>query len=146
MILDKINEIIEEEGKCIIVLKGIDSNIMPIEKKYFSFNIDHYDNVALETFEEIVIDEIILKRTFEDDFKWMTIEEFQLFKLNQSINKMPVCLIQNNLYYNQYPYSGTLSRIEEIYQDLYYQEDIELSSEQLKVHETVTFFYDEFTI
>lgn len=141
MILDKINEIIEEEGKCIIVLKGIDSNIMPIEKKYFSFNIDHYDNVALETFEEIVIDEIILKRTFEDDFKWMTIEEFQLFKLNQSINKMPVCLIQNNLYYNQYPYSGTLSRIEEIYQDLYYQEDIELSSEQLKVHETVTFFY-----
>lgn len=141
MILDKINEIIEQEGKCIVVLKGIDVNRMPTEKKYFSFDIDNYDKVALEELEEIVIDEIISNRTFEDDFKWMSIEEYQLFKQNQSINKMPICLVQNNLYHHQYPYRDTLSSIEEIYQDLYYQEDIELSSEQLKVHKAVTFFY-----
>ncbi|MGK9326438.1 helicase-related protein [Aerococcus urinaeequi] len=140
-ILDKINEIINQRGKSIVILKGFDISQLPKEKKYFSFDIKYYDQVNLETAKELVIDEIIINRTFDDDFRWMTIEEYQLFKQNQNINKMPIFLIQNNLYYAQFPYRKTLSNIENIYQELYYQEDVELNEEQLELHKKVTFFY-----
>ncbi|PTF22209.1 hypothetical protein BUY23_12735, partial [Staphylococcus cohnii] len=71
---NKIEEIISENGSSIIVLEGIDKNLIPEENKYFSFNIDYYDKVELNILKDQVVDEIILNRTFSEDYKWMTIE------------------------------------------------------------------------
>ena len=40
---DRINKIIKENGRSIIVLKGFDTKKLSKKHKYFSFNIDYYD-------------------------------------------------------------------------------------------------------
>lgn len=143
MVKDKIEEIISENGSSIIVLEGIDKNLMPEENKYFSFNIDYYDKVELNILKDQVVDEIILNRTFNEDYKWMTIEEYQIFKDYFSINKMPIIILKNNLYAKQYPYKNTLSNVETIYHDLYFEEDNTLEPEQMKILEVVSNFYGQ---
>lgn len=143
MIENKIKKIINERGSSIVVLKGIDTKLMPNEFKYFSFNISYYDKVNLEIIREQVIDEIIDNRKFKGIYKWMTIEEYQLFKEQSSINKMPIFILENNFYGKQYPYDNTLSNVENIYHYLYYQEDNELEPEQEKLLEIVSFFYGQ---
>lgn len=141
MIRDKIKKIVEDMGKTIIVLRGFKDIELEEEKKYFSFRIDNYDEVDSGTIKGIVIDEIINNREFDSDYKWMTIEEYQLFKDLSQINKMPIAILDNNLYYKQYPYQGTLSDIKNIYEKLYYQEDSELNSEDEKLLEQISLFY-----
>ncbi|URZ08473.1 DEAD/DEAH box helicase [Clostridium felsineum] len=141
MIENKIQEIISEVGKSIIILKGFNVTEMPYKNKYFSFHIDYYDKVNLDTIREQVVDEIIDNRKFDFDYKWMTIEEYQLFKEQSAINKMPVVVLENNLYDKQFPYRGTLCNVDDIYHYLYYQEDSELEPEQEKVLKNVSFFY-----
>lgn len=138
---EKINDIYKKNGSSIIVTEGMDVSNLPITKKYFSFSIDHYDQIDLEEFKETVVEEILLNREFEDDFKWMTIEEFQLFKEQLTLNKMPIFVLKNNLYDKQFPYAGTLSDVESIFHNLYYMEDNELDSDQTQLLETVSFFY-----
>lgn len=141
MIENKISEIIEKEGKCIIVLKGFDESRLSSEEKYFSFNIEYLDKIELDIIEEQVTEEVINNRIFESSYKWMSIEEYQLFKKNSFINKMPIVLLENNLYDKQFPYSGKLSNIEEIYHYLYYQEDEELEPRKERTLEIVSYFY-----
>ena len=138
---DRINKIIKENGRSIIVLKGFDTKKLSKKHKYFSFSIDFYDKVNLKKLNEQVIDEIIKNRTFDDTFKWMTIEEYLLFKNNKDISKIPIFVLENNLYDKQFPYRNTLSDIDNIYHDLYYQEDNELEPRQKKVLEEVSYFY-----
>lgn len=139
----RIEEIVEQNGPSVVVLKGFDLSKLKREKKYFSFNIDYLDTVDLATLQEQVIEDIIQHRTFTDDYLWMTIEEYQLFRDQEAINKMPVLLIENNLFNKQYPYRGTLSNVESIYHNLYYQEDNELENDQLKILENVSKFYGQ---
>ena len=141
MIENKIQEIINEVGKSIIVLKGFNVTDIPDKNKYFSFHIDYYDNLNLDIIGEQVVDEVIDNRKFDSDYKWMTIEEYQLFKEQSNINKMPVVVLENNLYDKQFPYRDTLSNIDEIYHYLYYQEDSELEPEQERILKNVSFFY-----
>jgi ATP-dependent DNA helicase RecQ len=139
----RIEEIINENGSSIVVLKGFDISQLNTEKKYFSFEIDYYDVVDIPSLQEQVIDDIIENRTFSDSYLWMTIEEYQLFKDQAAINKMPVVVLENNIFNKQYPYRGTLSNVENIYHYLYYQEDNELEDEQLKLLENVSKFYGQ---
>lgn len=141
MIENKIQEIISEVGKSIIILKGFNVTEMPYKNKYFSFHIDYYDKVNLDTIREQVVNEVIDNRKFDFDYKWMTIEEYQLFKEQSAINKMPVVVLENNLYDKQFPYRGTLCNVDDIYHYLYYQEDSELEPEQEKILKNVSFFY-----
>lgn len=140
---DKIKEIYNEQGASIIVLKGFDTSKLPMETRYFSFEIDYFDTVDLSVLQAMVIEDLINNREFTDTYLWMTIEEYQLFKEQKAINKMPLVVLENNLYDKQYPYRGTLSNIEYIYQNLYYQEDNELEVDQLKVLENVSTFYGQ---
>jgi ATP-dependent DNA helicase RecQ len=139
----RIEEIVEQNGPSIVVLKGFDTSELKSEKKYFSFSIDYFDTVDLSTLQEQVIEDIIKYRTFTDAYLWMTIEEYQLFKDQEAINKMPVLVIENNLFNKQYPYRGSLSNVESIYHNLYYQEDNELENNQLKILENVSKFYGQ---
>lgn len=139
----RIEEIVKEKGSSIVVLKGFETNELQRENKYFTFEIDYFDKVDLTTLEEQVVEDIIQRRTFIEDYLWMTIEEYQLFKDQEAINKMPVLLIENNLFDKQYPYRGTLSNIDNIYHYLYYQEDNELEKDQLKILENVSKFYGQ---
>lgn len=139
----KIEEITQHHGPSIIVLKGFNTNDFNKEKKYFSFNIDFYDTVDLNTLQELVIEDLIKNRTFSDSYLWMTIEEYQLFKDQAAINKMPVVVLENNLFNKQYPYQGTLSNIENIYYNLYFQEDNELEVDELRTLENVSKFYGQ---
>lgn len=141
MIENRIKEIIGEVGKSVIILKGFNVDEMPYKNKYFSFNIDYYDKVNLDIIREQVVDEVIDNRKFDFDYKWMTIEEYQLFKEQAAINKMPVVVLENNLYDKQFPYRGTLDNIDNIYHYLYYEEDSELEPEQEQVLKNVSFFY-----
>lgn len=143
MITSKINEIILKEGRSIIVLIGLDTSELPEEKKYFGFTIDHYDIVDLSTLREQAQEDIINNREFEENYKWMTIEEYQLFNESKNINKMPIVILKNNIYYKQYPYDYKLSNIESIYHYLYFQEDKELENEELKLLENVSYFYGQ---
>ena len=138
---DRINKIIKENGRSIIVLKGFDTSKLSKKHKYFSFSIDFYDKVNFKKLDEQVVDEMIKNRTFHDTFKWMTIEEYLLFKNNKNISKIPIYVLENNLYDKQFPYRNTLSNIDNIYHDLYYQEDNELEPEQKKILEEVSYFY-----
>lgn len=139
----KIEKIVEQNGSSIVVLKGFNTSELKREKKYFSFNIDYFDTVDLPALQEQVIEDIIQHRIFTDDYLWMTIEEYQLFRDQEAINKMPVLVIENNLFNKQYPYRSTLSNVESIYHYLYYQEDNELENEQLKILENVSKFYGQ---
>lgn len=141
MIENKFKEIVSELGSTIIVLQGFETAQLPKENKYFSFEINYFDKIDLPTTREIVVEEVIENRKFDTDFKWMTMEEYQLFKEQISINKMPYVILKNNLYDKQFPYLGTLSNIDNVYQHLYYQEDTELEPEQEKLLENVSFFY-----
>lgn len=141
MIKNRIKAIVSEKGRSIIVLKGFDTSVMPKEHKYFSFDIDYYDTVNLATIREQVVEEIIDNRKFTDDYKWMSIEEYQLFKEQSLISKIPLVVLENNLYSKQYPYHDSLSNVENIYHYLYYQEDKELEPEEEKVLKNVSFFY-----
>jgi len=140
---NKVQEIYKEYGAAIIILRGFDTSEMPKDKRYFSFEIDYFDTVDLGALKEIVVEDIIRNREFKDKYLWMTIEEYQLFKEEESINKMPVILLENDLYDKQYPYRETLSDINYIYKNLYYLEDNELESDQLKVLENVSTFYGQ---
>ncbi|UHA61122.1 hypothetical protein KDJ21_005515 [Metabacillus litoralis] len=139
----RIEEIVVQNGPSIVVLKGFDTSELKREKKYFSFSIDYFDTVDLSTLQEQVIEDLIQHRTFTDAYLWMTIEEYQLFKDQEAINKMPVLVIENNLFEKQYPYRGSLSNVESIYHYLYYQEDNELENDQLKILENVSKFYGQ---
>ncbi|TWT25302.1 DEAD/DEAH box helicase [Planomicrobium sp. CPCC 101110] len=139
----KIEEITEQNGSSIIVLKGFDTSELKTEKKYFSFDIGYLDKVDLSMLKEQVIEDIIQNRTFTNSYLWMSIEEYQLFKDQKAINKMPVVVIENNLFNKQYPYKGTLSNVESIYHYLYYQEDNELENDQMKILENVSKFYGQ---
>lgn len=141
MIKDKIAEIIGEQETCIIVLKGFDTRALPRENKYFTFRIDYLDKLDLDTIREQVVDQMIENRNFDAPFKWMTIEEYQLFKEQSSINKIPVFVLENNFYEKQYPYLNTLSDVDSIYHYLYYQEDNELEQEHVELLKKVSFFY-----
>ena len=140
---NRIEEIVKQNGPSIVVLKGFDTSELKREQKYFSFDIDYFDKVDLSTLEEQVIEDIIKHRTFTEDYLWMTIEEYQLFKEQEAINKMPLLVIENNLFDKQYPYRDTLSNVDSIYHYLYYQEDNELENDQLKVLENVSKFYGQ---
>lgn len=141
MIENKIQKIISEIGKSIIILKGFDKAEISDKNKYFSFHIDYYDKIDLGIIREQVIDEIINNRKFELDYMWMTIEEYQLFKEQSNINKMPIVLLENNLYDKQFPYRNTLSNIDNIYKRLYYEEDNELDNEEEELLKNISFFY-----
>lgn len=143
MINKRINEIIQDVGSTIIVIKGIQASLMRPEYKYFSFNIENYDTLELADIKDQVVDEIIDNRKFSEKYKWMTIEEYQLFKMYSGISKMPVVLLQNNLYDKQFPYENTLSDIDNIYKNLYYQEDNELDHSQTQLLENVSLFYGQ---
>lgn len=139
----RIEEITQQNGSSIIVLKGFDTSKLKAEKKYFSFDLGYLDKVDLSMLKEQVIEDIIQNRTFSNSYLWMSIEEYQLFKDQEAINKMPVVIIENNLFNKQYPYKGTLSNVESIYHYLYYQEDNELENEQMKILENVSKFYGQ---
>lgn len=140
-IIEKINEITEEKENIIIVFKGIQTESFPKENKYFSFTIDYYDTLELDTIKNEILNNVIENREFSEKFKWMTIEEYQLFKEFENINSNPIVILENNLYDKQYPYNQTLSDIDNLYQYLYYQEDNELEPEQKKLLERVSRFY-----
>lgn len=139
----RIEEVIEESGSSIVVLKGFDVSELKKEKKYFSFEIDYFDTVDLSNLQDQVIEDVIRNRTFKGNYLWMTIEEYQLFKEQESINKMQLLVIENNLFSKQYPYRGTLTNVDAIYNYLYYQEDNELENDQLKTLENVSKFYGQ---
>lgn len=143
MIENKIIEIVNKIGSAIIVLKGFDVSKISRENKYFSLDIDYFDKVDLRIIREQVTDEIIDNRKFDLKYKWMTIEEYQLFKEQSNISKMPIVVLENNLYDKQFPYRGTLSNVDNIYHYLYYQEDNELEPAQKKLLENVSFFYGQ---
>ncbi|WP_444685472.1 DEAD/DEAH box helicase [Alkalicoccus luteus] len=140
---NRIEEIVKEEGSSIVVLKGFNTSELKKDKKYFSFSIDYFDKVDLLTLQKQVIDDIIKHRAFTDAYLWMTIEEYQLFKDHEDISKMPLLVIENNLFDKQYPFRDTLSNVDSIYHYLYYQEDNELENDQLKVLENVSKFYGQ---
>lgn len=143
MIENKILEIVKQTGNTIIVLKGFDVSELPSENKYFSFEMDFLDNVNLGVIRERITDEIIDNRKFDINYKWMTIEEYQLFREQSNINKMPIAVLENNLYDKQFPYRDTLSNADSIYKYLYYQEDNELEPEQKNLLENVSVFYGQ---
>src|SRR5690625_983329 len=140
-IIQKINEITEVKENVIIIFKGISIESIPNENKYFSFTIDYYDTLDIDTIKNEILNDVIKNREFREKYKWMTIEEYQLFKEFENINSNPIVILENNLYDKQYPYNNTLSDIDNIYQYLYYQEDNELEPEQKKLLERVSRFY-----
>lgn len=141
MIKERIKNITEMNGNSIIVLKGFNTNKLSKESKYFSFNINYYDKVNLTKIYKHVADDILQNRTFDNTFKWMTIEEYLLFKKYEVLSEMPIFILENNLYDKQFPYRNTLSDIDNIYHDLYYKEDNELGDEQKELLNRVSFFY-----
>lgn len=141
MIKKKLQQIIDEKGSSIVVLKGFETSELPRENKYFSFDMDCLDKLNLDLIREQVADDVIENRKFMYSYKWMTMEEYQLFRETSNFNKMPILILENNLYYNQYPYCHTLSNIDNIYHYLYNQEDNELGKEEEKLFQTVSLFY-----
>lgn len=141
MIKQRIQQIIDEKGSSVVVLKGFETNELPRENRYFSFDMDWLDKLNLDLIRDQVTDDVIENRKFTDSYKWMTMEEYQLFRGSSNINKMPIVILENNLYYNQYPYCHTLSNIDNIYHYLYDQEDNELGKEDEKLLQTVSLFY-----
>lgn len=141
MIQNKISEISRDIKNVIIVLKGFDTSSVPNDNKYFSFELGLLDKLDLSEMKEKFIDEIIENRDFKSEYKWMTIEEYQIFKDQRSIAKNEIVILENNLYDKQYPYVNNISNIQDVYEKLYFNEDNELNIKEKKLLEAISTFY-----
>ena len=143
MLKNKIENIVEELKNVIIVLAGIDTSSLPVEKKYFPFTIEKYDEFDIDAAKAEILTAMIANMNFKDDYKWMTAEEYQIFRQNSNLNTNPVCVLENNLYNKKYPYNGTLSNIEKAYNVLYVQDDEELSKEDAALFNKISTYYGQ---
>ena len=143
MLKNRINEITAKYENVIIVLAGVDAKDMPAEKKYFPFNIDKYDEFDIEVSSREILTAMIANMDFKDDYKWMTAEEYQIFRMNLNLNSNQVCVLKNNLYNRKYPYNGTLVDVEKAYNVLYEQDDKELSEEDATLFNKVSTYYGQ---
>lgn len=134
-------EISKEIKNVIIVLQGFQDEQSPMNHKYFSFNIKNIESLDIKDLEEKVIEEIISNRGFTDEYKWMTMEEYQLFKSRAEFSKNTTVVLRNNLYDRQFPYVNTLADIETAYRGLYYKEDESLDQLQTDILEKIAYFY-----
>ena len=142
MIEKKLNELAEENGgSIIIILKGFDTKSLQKAKKYFTFEIDYLDIVDLKSLKKQVVNDIYNNRSFDENYRWMTMEEYELFKPHSDFSDAKIIALENDLYDKLFPYRNTLSNVENIYHRLYYQEDNELNSEEKGMHENVSTFY-----
>src|SRR5699024_11207949 len=127
----------------IIILKGFDTSELAKENKYFSFEIDYFDTVELSNLQELVIEDIIKNRTFTNTYLWMTIEEYQLFKEQEAINKMQIILLENNLFNNKNHNKNILLKINIINQNIYNKKNNELEKNNLKYLKMYLSFMDK---
>lgn len=140
LISEKITQITTENQNPIIILKGIEPKL-DRKQKYFSFEKKYYDQVHIPTLKKEAFEQLFKNNNFTDGYRWMTMEEYQVFREFPSISKNPIVVLENNLYDKQFPYQGTLENVDKIYDYLYYQEDNELEPEQQEIFENVSFFY-----
>lgn len=140
-LINKCNKIFEEVGPSIIVLSGFDTESLSKENKYFKFDLSNIDQIDLDEVYKTVRTTLIENLDSNDSYKWMTIEEYQLFKRHSNINDMKIVSLKNNLYDKQFPYNGLLSDVDKIYKNYYFDEENELSKEELKTLENVNTFY-----
>lgn len=143
MIHEKIEEIFLLNGRSIIVLKGIATDLVDSSKKLFSFNIDYLDTVDLNILKKEAFKQLIEKKSLIQDYLWMTIEEFQLIQDFFALIDIPMIVLENNFYDKQFPYEDTLSDVREVYEKLYYQSENELDLTKKKLLENVSFFYGQ---
>jgi ATP-dependent DNA helicase RecQ len=143
---EKIQEISNKTGAKIFVLKGFSEPDYPSEsKKYFTDNLKELDKIDILKLRKSVIETVINNREFAGKYKWMTIEEFQLFNEPTILlmNQMPVVILENNLFNNKVPYTGLLSDVCKIYKELYEQEDDELNDNQATMLNNIEKFYGQ---
>ena len=142
MLDSKIKEIVNKNKRVIVVLKGCSFEKLPRANKYFQFDLGLLDKINVEEVRDQMFESLIENREFTDNYKWMTIEEYLLVRDDlKRINKRKVAILVNNLYDKQFPYQGTLSDIGEIYQQLYYLDESELTDTQKATLDIISNFY-----
>lgn len=143
MIEEKIKQYVVEHGKKIVILQGVARDQLPRKNKYFNFELGDLDTINIGEIESLAIESIIKNRDFNDSYKWMTMEEYKLVReeIWLSLSKVSFVILKNNLYDKQFPYQGTLSDINNIYQQLYYSDDNELDDLAKEKLEQVSNFY-----
>lgn len=143
MIEQKMEEISRKFKKVIIVLKGFDCNRISKTNKYFDFELMNLDLLDEKLISEKMVELVILNRNFSEDYKWMTIEEYQLFKQFSNIVQTPVVVLNNNIFDKQYPYYNTISNIDLIYKQIYFNEEEELAKENLNIFSKISKYYPQ---
>lgn len=138
---DRINEIVHKIEKPIIILKGINPSYFDEKDRYFSFKFNYIDKLDVELNQNIIIEDVISNRDFSEEYKWMTMEEYQIFKDYLKFNLRPLVVLNNNLFHNQYPYNNTLSEIKDMYEQLYNTDDNLLNDDQVELLDKISNFY-----
>lgn len=137
----KISAVVKANGPCILILQGFNCSSLPEEYRYFSFQLREIDTLDLDFIWRQVRKEVATQTEFDAGFRWMTVEEYQLFRKYSDFNDLPLVLISNNLYDKQFPYQGSLSDIDNVYQDFYYTDDEVLEPSKETSFKAVTLFY-----
>lgn len=129
------------EGRKIVITRGIPNKWLPPVYRYFSepmpfldkFNESNWDSILMKDF----------RRNGGDTYnlKVMTYEEFSRFKQFIQFEDAKLFLLTNNLYGKQFPYDNTMYDIDKVYENLYYEDNTELTDEHAKLLDNVSMFY-----
>ena len=129
------------DRKTIYVLKGFDiSQIESLSNKLFQFPVYENLEILLENKAKMTVD-IVLKATApESDYYWCTYEEFMTAQ--DTLYDFFECeCIENNLYNKLYPYQNTLTDIFAVYEEIYHNDDEEISVSQEEKLNAVSIYY-----
>lgn len=140
IINERIEQIINKVERPIIILKGISTDYFDENNRYFSLSFNYLDKFDINLHRNTVIQDVFSNLDFTNRFKWMTMEEFQIFKEYLNINSRPLVILENNLFYKQFPYENTLSDVTDIYKHLYNNDEL-LNDDQNVLLAKVSNFY-----
>lgn len=134
------SKIAETDKPIAFVLKGFPKDkLEKLENKLFSNPV--YEKLPeLLSAEKVMSSALIEKSTSHTPYFWVTYEEFKVVErliqmFYETVN------ITNNLYYNLFPYQDTLHDVFSAYEQLYYNDDSELSDEESSEIDAISRFY-----
>ena len=129
------------DRKTIYVLKGFDiSQIESLSNKLFQFPVYENLEILLENKAKMTVDIVLKATAAESEYYWCTYEEFMTAQ--DTLYDFFECeCIENNLYNKLYPYQNTLTDIFSVYEEIYHNDDEEISVSQEEKLNAVSIYY-----
>lgn len=133
----------KKDQSILYVLKGIPYHLYPGKNKLFSLPVDA--NIEeIEKYKSKRLQDLFDRIQKNSDWYWGTYEELNDF-LPTVMNNFEIVLVDNNLYYNHYPFKNNVHNISGIIQLMENDSEKEQTDQEQKLVETIQNYYGSIT-